>query len=302
MIENPLRSVMSATAQPRQTWQETEELLEGASEAETLNYLHDIAELMGYDHANLRFESMPGHVGGYTHTDYEVMDDGEIVITANDIYLNEMLLPGEHEESLVPVPALFRDTIDFYDEAEGLLDTFYHELGHGKQFRDIKETDQLYTEEELDALLPLHEGQTSYNADDASYRDMNEFYEAFLDEVEGGESPGDALYDMSEEYRVDVVHLEDDGDGIYDFIVTPRDEDLDERELYEMVEDAYGMDVLEDKSYEVDFREYDADKLGEHIIQVQDEIETGYGEVAAEYGSDMLPSGYENVMPEQPVE
>jgi hypothetical protein len=285
-----------------QSWADTREMLDGASEAATLEYLHHLADLMGYDYGNVRFAAMPDHVGGYTHTDYETRPDGEVVMNGNDIYLNEALLPGDHTPEQEPVASLFRDSIDFYDDAiDGLEDTFYHELIHGHQFRDIRDDATPYMEDDLAALLPLHEGQTSYNADDASYRDMNTFYELFLDTVADGESPGDALYKLADEYRIDVVYMDDDEGGAYDFVVTPRDEDVTDDDIYAAVEDAYGLDVLDELSYEVDYREFDTDKLGEHMIRVQDTVADGYDQVADVYGTDAVPTGYTENVAEQPV-
>lgn len=279
--------------------EDAELFLDSASEAETLEYLQGIAEALDYDFGNIHFDSMPDYVGGYTETDYQTDESGHVVINSQDIYLNERLLEDEEDEEWYdPFFGLFGGGggsagIDFYDETQGLLDTFYHELIHGKQYRDIWQSDEPYTEDEVDALRFLHEGQAAYNADTDSYRDAQSFYEQFLDSTEAGLDAADALEDLSEQYRVDVLHMESaDGEQIYDFVITDRDDAVSTEELYELAEDAYGMTVDRELSREIDYREFNAEKLGGHVLRVQDQIQEGYGEVLADAGEDALPAGY----------
>lgn len=273
-------------------WDDAHAFLDGATEPEALDGLQDLSAAMGYDFANIRFEDMPDNVGGYTETDYTTDTDGNVTFTGQDIYLNESLLDGgyQQQEDTGLLSALFgqeRNNVDFYDETAGLLDTFYHELIHGKQYRDIRESDDAYTEEEIDALQFLHEGQAAYNADGASYRDAQDFYE----ELVGGED----LEEMMDDYRVDMVYLDDGDEQVYDFVVTDRDDDMSTEEIYEMAADAYGMDVDTEQSREIDYRWMDTDRVMDHILGVQDDIEQGYEDVIAYAGEDALPSGYERI-------
>ncbi len=291
----PIDMVMD-TAQERtgagMDWNDAHAVLENGSQAETLDYLQDLSEAMGYDFGNIQFEPMPDHVGGYT----------KMSGTDANIYLNEALLSGDHQQHedglLSRLLGMGGNGIDFYDETHGLLDTFYHELVHGKQYRDIRQSDESYTEQDLDALLFLHEGQASYNADGASYRDAQTFYEELLES--DGADGADALEDMMEDYRVDVVYMQDGDKIIYDFVVTDRDEDVSEGEIYELAEDAYGMSIDTEKSHEIDYRDMDMDKYMDHVLSVQDEIEEGYDTVREYMGEDALPTTYDEMVDQEP--
>lgn len=269
--------------------------------AETAREFQERADLMGYDFANIDFEQMPDNVGGYTQLDYDTDADGTLVIKGNDIYLNDELIAQE-DRSYGPFEDIMdrvKDSTGFYDEVLDGDDTFYHELAHGKQHREIWERSlngEEYMEEDIAAMLPLHEGQAVFNADGQTYPPAEAFYEEFVDRVYNeGEDPAAALHDVSDEYRLDVVMLEDDDEQLYQVIATPRDEDIDTEQLYQAVEETADMRVDREQSYEVDYRDADS-RVAESIINVQEDIVEGYEAVMEEKGRDALPSQYEEVM------
>lgn len=259
-----------------ESWTEDEERFETPVEA--MRYAQDVADLMGYDHGNIHFTAdLPQYVQGATTPQYTLDEDGQLVMHSNDILISDTVLPFD-------VPST-RDTDraavtgrGFADGTDDFVDTLYHELVHGIQYRDIWDAEEPYTDDDLAALRLLHEGQAAANADGASYRDAQQFYEEFMGRVAEGEDAGDALRGLSDDYIAAVVEL---GEGTYDFVVADRDTVSRVEELYEAAATAYGMDVDVDGSYEVDYRAMDADVLGDHLVRVQDAVEEGHENVAA---------------------
>ncbi len=279
-------NMMAAIAE-QMDWQDANAVLDGTSEAETLEYLQHLSGRLGYEHGNLEFASMPEHVGGYMEANKTTDWYGDVTISGENIYLNEVLLDGntQQREEGGLLSAVFggRNDSRFYDDTADLLDTFYHEVIHGKQYRDIQDTSEAYTEEDLDALMVLHEGQAAYNADGTSYQDARNLYQEIMD---GGNL---------EEYRVDVVYMQDGGDEHYDIVVTDRDDELSTEEIYDRVEEE-GLTVDREKSYEIDYRDLDTKKYIDHLERVQDEIADGYAEIFEEEGEAALPTEYENAV------
>lgn len=249
--------------------------------------LQEIADTMGYDYADIQFADLPDHVGGYTTLAYDVDEDGYVVPHGDGIVLNDALRAADADD-------VDMDDHWFYDETGDELDTFYHELIHGKQFRDIWDSDDPYTEGELLALKFLHEGQAASNADQAAYRDAQHIYGEFLDHADETD-PGTALETLSDEYYLELVQLED---GPYHLLAVDREQAGDIDAFYDRIEAAYGLPIDEENSHVIDYRDMDTAKLGDHLYELQDAIEDGYGAVADELDEDILPSAYHADLPQ----
>lgn len=219
----------------------------------------EIAELLDYD-GEIGYDALPEAVGGVTIPELSPWSDGVGI-----------------EGSSIRIAERYEDRTD-----EEYLGTVLHELVHGKQYEELAGDD--YTQEEMEALLFLHEGQAVFNADGQAYPAGEEFFDEFYDRI-GHQDPADALDEMSEEYITGIVQLEDDeGAGIYQLVMLDREEAnaADIEDAYQQIADQYGMDIDHEGSYEIDFREYDTEKLADHIVAVQDELEQRYQEIAAE--------------------
>lgn len=277
-----MRGMQEAQAFPGlpDSWSLAEDEERFETPAEAMQYAQDVAELMGYEYGNIHFTAdLPQYVGGATTPQYTLDEEGSIVFHSNDILISDAVLPFDVPSRYETAADVMGQELGFEDGADDFVDTLYHELVHGMQYRDIWSAEEPYTEDDLEALRLLHEGQAATNADGASYRDAQQFYDRFLGRVEDGETPGEALHGLSEDYVAAVVQL--GTDGPYDFVVADRDRFEDVDDLYEAAATAYGMDVDTEASYEIDYREMDADALGEHILRVQDAVDEGYEAVAA---------------------
>ncbi len=279
-------------------WEEAYlDYLEAASTepADLHDYVDAAADIAGFD--DIAFEPLPDYLGGATIPALELDADDRYRITgANRVQLNEKYLEGEES----------------YDTFIG---TVNHELAHVFQFEDIGERNEYFSDDELDYLLFLQEGQAAYNADGKSHpfaREFyGEFYERYMEEAkelieESDEltnesleaykefAAGETLKDLSEENYLAVVELglEDGGDA-YQNMMLDRDDvgELDEDEIYELADDLFLGEVDPDGSYTVDFRDDDIDahKLGKHLVDVQGDLSQYYEELWEE-GYD-LPLG-----------
>lgn len=263
------------------SWGLTEDEERFETPAGAMQYAQDVAELMGYEYGNIHFTAdLPQYVHGATTPQYTLDEDGELVIHSNDILISDAVLPFDVPSRYETAEAdVAGQELGFEDGTADFVDTLYHELVHGLQYRDIWSAADSYTEDDLEALRLLHEGQAASNTDGASYRDAQEFYDMFVERVGEGDAPGDALRSLSEDFIAAAVQM--DG-GVYDFVVADQDAVEDVEELYDAVATAYGMDVDPDASYEIDYRDMDVDALGEHLARVQDAVDEGYDAVAAE--------------------
>lgn len=246
---------------------------------------------------NIVFTELPDYAGGMHAPGHIAYNGGEGVIHTSNVFLDPATFEGYDIETLDGTVST--DQFDNpYSDLDG-MDAAFHEIVHGVQDVEKRDSDAEYTVEDDVALLYEHEGQTAFNTDGESYPGGQAFYELFLDELDSEpletvspEDAGAALESISEDYFLGVAHVTDaNGNQIYDLIIEDR-ENLENGEyvLPDHIPSTYDIDIEE-----VDYRELDAEKHGEHLLDVQNVVNDAYRGIGEDGRTDVLPSKYDAV-------
>ncbi len=223
-------------------------------------------DVTGY--RDIEFGELPDIIGGvtipYIDPSGESLDvkGGQIIM--NDKYLEN---PGSEEN--------FKE----------FLGALFHESGHLEDFRLESEKEYGFTKKEREYKTLLSEGLSS-NLGLNGYPEAEKFYSEFFDratdnfyeKVVGDKEDmeyGEVLEEMSEERYLVHVGLDTEED-VYDFQMLDRElGDLDEEEIYDLMDEVYNGNVDREKSYLIDFREedIDADKIARHYLETHERVE-----------------------------
>ncbi|MCJ7428883.1 MAG: hypothetical protein MUP66_00660 [Candidatus Nanohaloarchaeota archaeon QJJ-5] len=214
----------------------------------------DLLDTFDLDDVVVQERSLPPYIGGLTQSAYQQTEEGMVDVESIDIYMNDE--PENDHQA---------------------LDDLYHEVIHAAQYDDLD--GRVYEPEELEALDLLHEGQSAANADQSSYRDAMMVYETFLQEVEHGKSPAEALEAVSEQYQMFAIELEEGETPVKEYLAIDEDDGIEE-DVAAYVSSVYGDEVADIE--EIDYSEMDTAKIADHLVSVQESIDMAYDELATD--------------------
>lgn len=205
----------------------------------------EIDEIFDIPEVEVQEADLPPYLNGVTESEYAIEDDGVEV-----------------------------DDIQIYLDDSADLDSFYHEVAHAVQYDDLDGRE--LCEEDIEILSMLHEGQAAANADQTSYRDAMMVYEEFVSLVDEGQTPGEALEEIDETYELFTIESEDSEFPVQDYLAL--DENVDDVEAY--VESVYP-DEADITVEEIEYDGFDTDGIADHLIDVQETIDTAYRDIEA---------------------
>ncbi len=254
-------------------------------EQEYHDYMDEVEQLSGLE---IEFTpDMPDQFAGVTVPTVFAGDQGN-QITGSNIWISDRYLDTPSN------PANFNR----------YAGTLHHELVHGAQFQNMALTPERFNRIEKSYLQLIHEGQASFNGDGNTYSAVRDLYGDFYEQIKDmddshttGRKAADLLEELSEDNYMHLFYLENgDEDVFYDALIIDRDRanGMNMDEIYELADDRFDADVIQDDGYAVDFRDVlvDTEKIGRHIVEVQEWMENYYSRLQEENLA--MPSGAKN--------